>query len=278
MRCCHKQARSASKLGKSDRRDWEAGDTTQHLASTPGQVGDTEPASQHLASNRRDSETQGDETGRHRETSADTTPEPASQHLASDRETGRHRETSVRPPRSRCHGIWRQAPGASVTASQRLRDTGRQAGDTTPEPASQHLRYLTAETGRQAGNDAGGRRDKTRLAQGDKRRQPRSRRHSIWPLTAEAGRHREAPQPASQRLRQAGDTTPEPASQHLASDRRDWETQGDKQETRETQGDKRETRPLQHLASDRRDWETGRQAENTTPETASHFPILYTSS
>ena len=71
---------------------------------------------QHLASDRRDWETQGDK----RETSA----EPASQHLASDRgdwetqghkpetrpwsqrhETGRHKETSGRQARSRRHSI-----------------------------------------------------------------------------------------------------------------------------------------------------------------------------
>ena len=54
----------------------------------------------------------------------------------------------------------------------------------------------------------------------DKREtRPRRQRHSIWHPTAETAR-------------QAGDTTPEPASQHLTSDRRDWETQGDKRETR----------------------------------------------
>ena len=41
--------------------------------------------------------------------------------------------------------------------------------------------------------------------------------------------------------REAGDTTPQPASQQLASDRRDWETQGDKWAMGDT-GDKRKTR------------------------------------
>ena len=71
---------------------------------------------------------------------------------------------------------------------------------------------------------------------GDKREtRPRSQRHSIWHPTAETGR-------------QAGDTTLEPASQHLASDRIDWE--------KSRLGE----------AADRRDWET---QGDTTPEPAS---------
>ena len=58
---------------------------------------------------------------------------------------------------------------------------------------------------------------------------------------------------------------------------RDWETQGDKRETRhlasdrETQGDKRDTTPQpasQHLASDRRDWETQGEGEKRDPATS----------
>ena len=94
---------------------------------------------------------------------------------------------------------------------------------------------------------------------------------------------------------QAGDTTLEPASQHLASDRKDWETQGDKRETRpRSQPRRREKRPrsrhhgIWHLtaetgryretsrrhretsgrhdpgAGDRRDWEHRETSEKTT--------------
>ena len=105
-------------------------------------MGDTtpEPASQHLASDRKDWETQGDKR--------ETTSEPASQHLASsDRrnwetqgdETGRHREASGR-----------HDPGARVTARRDCETQG-----------------------------------------GKRETRPRSQRHSIWHLTAEAGRHRE---------------------------------------------------------------------------------------
>ena len=125
----------------------EAGDATQ------------EPASQRLASDRRDWGTQKDDPGaRHNsrdwETS-ETRPEPA---------TGRRRETSGRqdtPGASR--SIWHLTAkqfGASVTKNGRWKtqgtkretqpltqrrsiwhpDTGRQAGDTT-EPASQHLKH-----------------------------------------------------------------------------------------------------------------------------------------
>ena len=83
----------------------------------------------------------------------DTTPQPAGIRPQ------RHRETSGR-----------HNPAASAAASGNW-ETGRRAGDTTPEPASQHSRDW--ET------------------QGDKREtRPRSRRHSIWHLTAEIGRHR----------------------------------------------------------------------------------------
>ena len=72
------------------------------------------------------------------------------------------------------------------------------------------------------------------------------------------------------------------------ANRRDLETGGTTRSsvwhlTAET-GRHRETsrrRSIWHLTGDtgtRRDWETGRQAENRTPESASHFPILYTSS
>ena len=195
------------------------------------------------------------ETGRHRETSgrhdpeptaetgdtgrqADTTPEPASQHLASDRrdwETGRQAGKPLEPA------------SQHLASDRRDWETGRHVGDTTPEPTAE-----TGDTWRQAGDW------ETWRHAGDT---TLSRRHSIWHLPAETGRHRETSWettlgPASQHLasdrrdwetgrhagdttpeptaetgdtwRQAGDTTPEPASQHLASDRRDWETQGDK--------------------------------------------------
>ena len=167
--------------------------------------------------------------------------------------------------------------------AQRLGDTGREAGDTTPEPASRHL--------------PSDRRDCE--TQQNKRETPRSRRHSIWHpttdtpprsrhLTAQTVRHGETswrhdpgiPQILGDTGRQAGDTTLEPASQHLASDRRDWETQGDKRETRprsrrhsiwhltadrETSGGRHDPPASRHLAS--------KQAENRTPEPASHFPF-----
>ena len=72
-------------------------------------------------------------------------------------------------------------------------------------------------------------------------------------VTGDTGRHRRDHDPGvSDAKKRAGDTTPEPASQHLACDRRDWETQGDKQETRETQGDKRETPWSQGYSINRR--------------------------
>ena len=132
------------------------------------------------------------ETARHRETA---------QHLPS-----RHRETSGR--HSQRHSIWNltaeigretqhlasdrrswqtqgaQAtrPGANVAASQRLRDAGRQAGDTTPEPASQHLASDRRDWETQ------GDKQETET-QGDKREtRPWSHRYSIWHLTGETGR------------------------------------------------------------------------------------------
>ena len=117
-------------------------------------------------------------------------------------------------------------------------ETRGQAGDTTPEPASQHL--------------ASDRRDWEIQGQaGDTTPEPASQ-----PLaSAKTGRHRHIsrdnretrPQDLSHKKRetgdverqaagdtgrQAGDTTPEPASQRLASDRRDWETQPYKRDTR----------------------------------------------
>ena len=79
---------------------------------------------------------------------------------------------------------------------------------------------------------------------------------SIWHPTAE-GR-------AGDTEKQAGDTTPEPASQHLAFDRRDWETQGDKRETRPRRHAAGVAEPTsQHLASDRSDWETQGDKQET---------------
>ena len=118
------------------------------------------------------------------------------------------------------HSIWH------LTA-----ETGQDRRKTRPpEPASQHPqlaetgRYDSAsDTGRQAGasqhlaSDGRGTSGKHRKTSGrhdlgdTQQASPQSQRRSIWhPDTG----------------RQAGDTTPEPASQHLASDRRDWETSG----------------------------------------------------
>ena len=94
-----------------------------HLASCKGEKRETtsEPASQHLASDRKEWETEGDKR--------ETSPQPASQHLACDR---RDWETQGDKRRhERTQGDKRE-----------MGDTGRQAGDTTPEPvtASQRLR------------------------------------------------------------------------------------------------------------------------------------------
>ena len=117
---------------------------------------------------------------------------------------------------------------------------------------------------------------------GDKREtRPRSQRHSIWPLTAETERAGDTtPQPASQRLasdRRAsvtasgiqiqgnkGDATPKPASQHL------WHP-----DTGRQAGDATPTEPAsQHLASDRRDSETqasGRHETGTSANSVWHL-------
>ena len=113
---------------------------------------------------------------------------------------------------------------SSVTASgirpqslTRLGERGKQAGDTISEPASQHLAsdrshhsiwHLTPK-------------------EWETQTRPRSQRHR----QATSGRRRQSTE------RQAGDRTPEPMSQHLASERRDWETQGD--ETRRHMGHNR---------------------------------------
>ena len=122
----------------------------------------------------------------------------------------------------------------------------------TPEPASQHLASDRRDWETSGRHDPGA----SVTTQGDKREtQPRSQRHSIWhPDTG----------------RQAGDTTPEPASQHLASDRRDWETQGDKRETRPWS----QRHSIWHLTG-----ETGRQEDKrkTGPRNRRHtflFSIL----
>ena len=234
----------------SDRRDWETSDKREHLASSVAassirpqrlmRLGDTGrqagPASEHLASDRRDWETQGDkretqprrrhsiwpltaETGRHRETSGRHEPGAMSQHR-------RDCETQGDKPRSQRHSIWhrrretrlrdkgtsgRQDPRAGVTASgsrETSRKHERHRETSGRHTASQHLgasvtawQHPTAETGRRDWE-----------TQGDKcETRSRCRRHSIWHLIS-------------------GETTPEPASQHLASDRRN--EQGDKWETR----------------------------------------------
>ena len=180
------------------------------------------------------------DTGRQ---AGDTTPEPASQHLASDR---RDWETSGRhdPGASVTkNGRWEtpgdkretQQPAGDTTVSQHLasdridwpRSRHRHAGDTTP--ASQHLasdrgdtsQHPTAETGRH--RETSRRHDPgasvtasgIRLQRlGDKREtRPRSQRHEKREM-GDTGR-------------QAGDTTPEPASQHLASRHRETSTRHD---------------------------------------------------
>ena len=205
-----------------------------------------------------------EDTGRQ---AGDTTLEPASQRLAS-----RHRETSGRhDPGPRWH------PTA---------ETARQAGDTT---ASQHLASDRIDWEASRRHDPGGVQPQ-RL--GDKRETPprsqcppaetdttRSQRHSIWHLTAETGnvtassKHDPGASVGASGIRaetgrQAGDTTPEPASQKTGGGRHS-----------ETDTTPEPVEPAsQHLASDQRDWETGRQSEIRTPQSASHFPILYTSS
>ena len=138
-----------------DKQDWDKRETrprrrrhptteTGRHRKTSGRH-DPEPASQHLASDRGDWETQGEkretrpqrlgDTGRQ---AGDTTPQPASQHLASDR------RASVTASGIQIQGDKRETrPGASVTHDPRasvtkngMGDTGRQAGDTTLEPAS----------------------------------------------------------------------------------------------------------------------------------------------
>ena len=164
---------------------------------------------------------------------------------------------------SRKTGSWQQARSApKLSKKKQLQlalpgtilyrmSTGRQVGDKTPEPAlqlaSDHRDWETsgqhhpAASSRQAGDTT------------------QSRRHSIWHLTESdrtdwdklAPRHRETSDrhnPAAgvtaSGVRPQGDkretrprrnltaTTPGPASQHLASDRKHWETQGEKRETR----------------------------------------------
>ena len=267
----------------------QAGNTTPELAdpsqremgNTTKQAGDTpEPASQHLASRRR--ETGGRQAprpwrlGDKGRQAGDTTPEPASQHLASDRgdwETqGGKRETR---PVTASETSGRHDPAAIVTASNSTAEpasqhlTGRQAGNTTPEladpsqremgnttkqagdtpePASQHLASRRRETGgrhdpsqrlRQAGDKTGASVTASGIrAQrlGDTGEKQGTTPESASQYLASDCRDSERQAPRPWRLgdkgRQAGDTTPEPASQHLASDRGDWETQGDKRGTR----------------------------------------------
>ena len=265
--CHHRDSQHPQRLG----------DTTQHLASRHRETSASVSASGIRAQKAGDTERQ----------LGDTTPEPASHLTAETGDTGRQAGNTARKTRS-----WRHRR-ASVTASSiqtqtsrrrprsPMGDTGRQAGDTTPEPV-----LAETDTGRQAGDterqlgDPGasvtasgiwpqGQRDTSQhLAsdrrdwetQGDKQEtRPRSQRQSgIRPPRLGA---RVTKTEMGDTGRQAGDTTPEPASQHLA-------TQGDKRETRpwspasdhrdwETQGDKQLEPASQHLASDRRDWETG---------------------
>ena len=233
---------------------------------TGRQAGDTtpEPASQHLACDRSGASV----TASGPETSGRQDPH----HKKREMTQNNKRET----PRSPRHSIWHPDTGrqagdtrASVTASgirpqrrlwrQRLRDTERQAGDTnterqagdtTPEPSDRR----DCETQR----DKRKTRPRTasqRLAsdcrdwekQGDKREtRPEPASQHLQHLTASGRSWRHSLDRRGDTGRQAGDMTLELASQHLASDRRDWETQGEKRETRPEPAS-------QYLASDRRD-------------------------
>ena len=103
-----------------------------------------EPASQYLASDRRD---------------GDTTPEPASQHVASDRrDLGRQGDKRETPPRSRRHSIWHLTAetGRHRETSRRhsiwhLTETGRHRDKRETQPWSRRdsIWHLTGETGRQ---------------------------------------------------------------------------------------------------------------------------------
>ena len=159
----------------------------------------------------------GESDRRHWETSGRHDPASGIQTQGDKWETRiRSQRLSIWHPTTGTSG--RQDPGASSDP-----EPGRhrkRSGRHDPEPASQHL---TAETEKQRQNK--------------RETQPRSQRHSIWPLTAETGRHRET----------SGRRDPAASVTALASDRRDWETQGDK----------RETRPW-HLTA-----ETGRHSETS---------------
>ena len=289
--------RAVSIKQSANRRDWETqGDKrkTRPLSRRPSiwhPTADPEPAS-----------------GRKRETSGGHDLEPASQHLASDRGDWETQGDKCKTrPRSQRHSVW-------DLTGETLQDTGRQAGDTTRPRSIWHLTAQTGRQGASGRRDTqqehlasdcrdwetegdkretppwsqrlvSDRRDWETQAQGDKREtrprsqlasdrretsgrhnpaasatasgnwgtgrragdtRPRSRRHSIWHLTAETGRHRET------------SGRHDPGAGATASDRRD----------RETQKEKRETRPRSRRHSI---W-------HLTPESASHFLILYTSS
>ena len=142
----------------------------------------------------------------------ETTLEPASQHLASDRKEWETQEHD---------------PAAGVTASgirpQRLGDTGRRATQTSDKRETRSLWH--PDTEKQAGDPV-----PSVTASGIRPQ----RLGDTWRRDWEHGRR-------------AGDTTPElAASQHLASDRRDWDTgnRGRQAEpASQHQENKRKTRP-----------------------------------
>ena len=83
-------------------------------------------------------------SGRKRETSGGHNLEPASQHLASDRGDWETQgdKCKTRRPRSQRHSVW-------DLTGETLQDTGRQAGDTTRPRSQRHsIWHLTAQTGR----------------------------------------------------------------------------------------------------------------------------------
>ena len=96
------------------------------------------------------------------------------------------------------------------------------------QPASQHLQRR-GDTGRQVSAPG------VRLQRDKRETRPRSRRHP----TAETGRHRNRRPSGILTDTRPGrhDDHPKPASQHLVSDRRDWETSGGHDAEREM-GDK----------------------------------------
>ena len=146
-------------------------------------------------------------------------------------------------------GALLRAVSIKQTASRRDWDTGRQAGDTTPEPASQHL-----ASDRRGWETHGG------------RHHPGA---SVWHLTAEAR------QLGDSVTRKIGKQTPQPASHHSI-----WhltaETLGDIGRQAGDTSQRRRPETERHKARSRRHsiWHptTGRQAKPTQKTSGRHDP------